>query len=150
MKLSIYQIDAFTDQIFAGNPACVVPLKEWLDDLVLLNIAKENAVAETAFFIQGDNHFKLRWFTPDIEMDLCGHATLSAAHVIKNEIGYSHDEIIFDTLSGELKVAVENGLITMDFPSRNPEPTELPKNIKDALSIQPQWLLKSRDYLLVY
>ena len=79
MKINIYQIDAFSDQVFKGNPACVVPLKEWLPDSTLLNIAKENAVAETAFFVIENDIIHLRWFTPDIEMDLCGHATLATA-----------------------------------------------------------------------
>ena len=114
MKLDIYQIDAFTDELFRGNPACVMPLDKWLPDELLLKIAQENAVAETAYFIQEEDRFSLRWFTPDIEMDLCGHATLSAAHVIKNEIGYSGDEIIFDTLSGELKVTASSDLISMN------------------------------------
>lgn len=83
MTYNIYQIDSFTDKIFGGNPACVVPLEEWLDDDVLLKIAKENAVAETAFFVHKDDKINLRWFTPDIEMDLCGHATLATAHCLK-------------------------------------------------------------------
>ena len=86
MKLKIFQIDAFTSTVFSGNPACVVPLDYWLDNSVLLEIAKENAVAETAFFTAEDDHFHLRWFTPDIEMDLCGHATLAAAHCILSEL----------------------------------------------------------------
>lgn len=150
MKLDIYQIDAFTDELFSGNPACVVPLDKWLPDKLLLKIAQENAVAETAYFIQEKDRFSLRWFTPDIEIDLCGHATLSAAHVIKNEIGYPRDEITFDTLSGELKVTVSSDLISMNFPSRKPEPAVLPNAIERALSIQPLQTLKARDYFLVY
>ncbi|MCP4460619.1 MAG: PhzF family phenazine biosynthesis protein [Cytophagales bacterium] len=150
MKLDIYQIDAFTDELFRGNPACVIPLDKWLPDEILLKIAQENAVAETAYFIQEKRKIKLRWFTPDIEMDLCGHATLSAAHVIKNEIGYSGTEIIFETLSGELKVAASADLISMNFPSRKPEPAVLPNVIEQALNIQPVQTLKARDYFLVY
>ena len=82
MKLELYQIDAFTKTVFSGNPACVVPLKKWLSDEILLKIAQENAVAETAFFVKRESDFHLRWFTPDIEIDLCGHATLAAAHCI--------------------------------------------------------------------
>jgi len=88
MKLDLYQIDAFTDKVFGGNPACVVPLNIWLEDEKLLKIAQENAVSETAFFVQNDNFFHLRWFTPDIEMDLCGHATLAAAYVIKKYLKF--------------------------------------------------------------
>ena len=102
MKLDLFQIDSFTDTVFKGNPACVVPLDNWLSDDILLNIAKENAVAETAFFINKGDKFHLRWFTPEIEMDLCGHATLSTAHCLKSILNYKRDQIIFETLSGEL------------------------------------------------
>ena len=93
-EYKIYQVNAFTDTLFKGNPACVVPLKEWLSDELLLKIAKGNAVAETAYFIDHKDYFHLRWFTPDIEMDLCGHATLAAAHIIKSELN-STDEMKF-------------------------------------------------------
>ena len=102
MKLNIYQIDAFTDTIFKGNPACVVPLEKWLSDKTLLKIAKENAVAETAFFIDQKDFIELRWFTPEIEMDLCGHATLATAHCLKTILNLRKDKIIFKTLSGNL------------------------------------------------
>ena len=98
MKLDLYQIDAFTDKMFKGNPACVVPLERWLPDNILLNIAKKNRVAETAFFIKKDKKFSLRWFTPEIEMDLCGHATLAAAHCLKKILNYKNDKLIFKTL----------------------------------------------------
>ena len=101
MKFNLYQIDAFTDSVFGGNPACVVPLKEWLPDSLLLKIAKENAVAETAFFIDNGDKIMLRWFTPDIEMDLCGHATLATAHCLISILGYKKDELIFETISGD-------------------------------------------------
>lgn len=150
MQLDIYQIDAFTDTLFGGNPACVVPLSEWLPDALLLKIAAENAVAETAFFIlQGDSAL-LRWFTPDIEMDLCGHATLATAHCIKQYLGYTKDQISFHTLSGELIVTFENNTYRLDLPSRMPVPAPLPDIIRDAISIQPSAVLKARDYVLVY
>lgn len=150
MKLDLYQVDAFTDKLFGGNPACVVPMEKWLPDELLLDIAKENAVAETAFFIANKNDFHLRWFTPEIEMDLCGHATLATAHVIKSIQNYPGDEIIFQSNSGELRVTVNNNLYTLDFPSRKPVPVSLPKIISDALDRQPVEVLKSRDYVLVY
>ncbi len=150
MKLEIFQIDAFTDNIFGGNPACVVPLKSWLSDDILLNIAKENAVAETAFIVQKKDKFHLRWFTPDIEMDLCGHATLAAAHYIYTILNYEKEKIIFETISGNLIVkAVKDGY-SLDLPLWNPTQSNLPKIIEDALNIQPVEVLKSRDYLLVY
>ena len=106
MKLNIYQVDAFSDKIFKGNPACVVPLNEWISDEILLKIAKENAVAETAFFIKTKDSYHLRWFTPEIEMDLCGHATLATAHVLYSILGVNTQKIVFDTQSGNLTVRV--------------------------------------------
>jgi PhzF family phenazine biosynthesis protein len=150
MKFDLFQIDAFTDKIFQGNPACVVPLAYWLPDEILLKITRENAVAETAFFVPGDNRFFLRWFTPEIEMDLCGHATLATAHVLKTILHYPNDKIIFDTLSGELLVTAHSEWYHLNFPSRKPEPAQLPEIIQNALSKQPYRVLKSRDYVLVY
>jgi len=150
MKLKIYQVDAFTNTIFSGNPACVVPLEKWLPAELLLNIAKENAVAETAFFIKEKDTYHLRWFTPEVEMDLCGHATLAAAHVIASILVKSASEIIFETLSGKLNVQVNAEGYTLNFPSRKPIPSELPKEIKMALSIQPQKVYKDRDFMLVF
>jgi len=150
MKLDLYQIDAFTDDVFGGNPACVVPLTTWLPDEMLFNIAKENAVPETAFFIINGNKVHLRWFTPDVEMDLCGHATLASAYVLKEFLDYSKDTIVFESLSGDLTVSVDNGMYTLDFPSRMPMEAELPQIIKDALNIQAKQVLKARDYVLVY
>ena len=135
-EYKIFQVNAFTDTLFKGNPACVVPLKKWLPDELLLKIAKENAVAETAYFIEHKDHFHLRWFTPDIEMDLCGHATLAAAHIIKSEFN-SADDIKFKTLSGDLSVRCKEGLYDLNLPSRKPVSAELPHEIKSALNIQP-------------
>lgn len=151
MIVDIYQIDAFTTKLFGGNPAAVCPLKEWLPDETLLNIAKENNLAETAYFIyKHDNVFHLRWFTPEIEMDLCGHATLASAFVILNCLDYDFESIIFETLSGELKVSRTVELIEMDFPSRPPKKAELPIVIAKSLSKQPSETFKARDYVLVY
>lgn len=150
MKYDQYQIDAFTDKTFEGNPACVVPLDNWLENDILLKIAKENAVAETAFFVKKDDKIHLRWFTPEIEMDLCGHATLATAHCLNTILNYESDTIIFETLSGDLTVLVDKDLYKMDFPSRMPLPSGFPKNIEDSLNIKPREVLKSRDYVLVY
>ena len=150
MKLPIFQIDAFSDKVFGGNPACVVPLENWLQDEVLLKISKENAVAETAFFVRKGKNFHLRWFTPDIEMDLCGHATLATAHCILSELKLESEKVIFETLSGELEVSLNNGRYLMDLPRRDPISASLPDEIKNALNIQPKKVLKARDYLLVY
>jgi PhzF family phenazine biosynthesis protein len=150
MELALYQIDAFTDTIFGGNPACVVPLEAWLPDEVLLKIAKENAVAETAFFVDKGERIQLRWFTPEIEMDLCGHATLATAHCLKKILHYQQDTIAFETLSGVLNVKAEEELYHLDFPARMPVPASLPEIIQKSLNIQPIEVLKSRDYVLVY
>ncbi|OIQ23936.1 PhzF family phenazine biosynthesis protein [Lacinutrix sp. MedPE-SW] len=150
MKLELYQIDAFTNTIFGGNPACVVPLDYWLPDKTLFNITKENAVAETAFFVKTDNIFHLRWFTPEIEMDLCGHATLATAHCIKTILKYPENKITFKTLSGELTVLINNDTYALNLPSRMPVKATLPSIIKDAINIQPKAIYKSRDYVLVY
>lgn len=150
MNYTLYQIDAFTDTVFGGNPACVVKLHTWLTDDILLKIAKENAVAETAFFIDKGNRIQLRWFTPEFEMDLCGHATLATAHCLKTILNYKNDNIIFDTLSGNLIVSADKDLYKMDFPSRMPIADSLPEIITKSLNIQPIEVLKSRDYVLVY
>lgn len=150
MKLELYQIDAFTDELFKGNPACVVPLKSWLPDEQLLNIAKENAVAETAFFIDHGEKIALRWFTPEIEMDLCGHATLATAHCLISILNYPKNEILFETKSGILTVTYEKDLYSLNFPSRMPVPAVLPEAFSKALNIQPNEVYQSRDYVLVY
>src|SRR5688572_15906204 len=150
MKFDIYQVDAFTDKIFAGNSACVVPLKEWLPDEMLLKITRENAVAETAFFVPMDTGFDLRWFTPEIEMDLCGHATLATAHVLKTSLHYEKKKMIFHSKSGILEVSVDKDLYTLDFPSRMPGVAALPGIIKESLNKQPKEILLSRDFVLVY
>ena len=149
MKLDLYQIDAFTNKMFGGNPACVVPLTEWLNDDILLKIAQENAVAETAFFIDKGAKILLRWFTQEIEMDLCGHATLATAHCLKTILNYAGNKIIFETLSRELTVMVEKDFYNLDLPSRMPLASVLPINIEKSLNIQPKEILKSRDFVLV-
>ncbi|MCF6402255.1 PhzF family phenazine biosynthesis protein [Chitinophaga filiformis] len=149
-ELNLYQVDAFTDHVFGGNPACVVPLESWLPDDQLLLLARENAVAETAFFIPQGDGYALRWFTPDIEMDLCGHATLATAHVIKTILGYGKDKILFSSASGQLEVSFKHDLYVLDFPSRKPVEAPLPDIISRALDRQPLAVLKARDYVLVY
>ena len=150
MKLPIFQVDAFTDKVFGGNPAAVCPLEHWLPDDIMQKIALENSVAETAFFIPLHDGFEIRWFTPEIEMDLCGHATLATAHVIARHLNYSLPSIKFQSKSGELMVAVENELLTLNFPSRKPEPCDIPQIILDAIQVSPVEVLKSRDYVLVF
>jgi len=151
MNIKLYQIDAFTEKLFSGNPAAVCPLDNWLEDDILQSIATENNLAETAFFMKtGHDRFHLRWFTPEFEMDLCGHATLASAYVIFNEIGITKDEVSFDTLSGLLKVKRQNNYLALDFPTRPADKIELPDHIGKGLNIQPVEGWKARDYLLVY
>ena len=150
MKYDIYQVDAFTNKLFGGNSACVVPLTYWLPKEIMLKIAKENAVAETAFFVEKGDKYHLRWFTPEIEMDLCGHATLATAHVLKSHLNYTKEKVVFKTLSGDLTVLFSNQMYSLDFPSRKPLPSTLPDIIKQSLNIQPILVLKSRDFVLVY
>lgn len=150
MTLDLFQIDAFTDTVFGGNPACVVPLTSWLPDEILLKITQENAVSETAFFIPKGDKFHLRWFTPEIEMDLCGHATLATAHCLKTILKYASNNIVFETASGDLTVAVKGDFYFLDFPSRMPAPAALPEIIEKSLNIPPKEVYKSRDYVLVY
>jgi len=151
MKIKIFQIDAFTDKLFGGNPAAVCPLDHWLEDAILQNIAVENNLAETAFFvILPNNHFHLRWFTPEFEIDLCGHGTLASAFVIFEEMNYEPSEISFETQSGVLTVKKNDDYYELDFPSRPPQKASLPQIISDGLNIQPIEVWKSRDYLLLY
>ena len=150
MKLEVYKINAFTKKISGGNPACVIPLKNWLEDDLLLSISKKNAVAETAFFILKDNNILLRWFTPEIEMDLCGHATLATAHCLNSFLNYPEKSISFQTKSGEINVDFKDNKYHMDFPSRVPVKSNLPKLISKSINLKPLEIYKSRDYLLIY
>jgi predicted PhzF superfamily epimerase YddE/YHI9 len=151
MKIPYYQIDAFiTDRQFSGNPAGVCVLDEWLPDNVLQNIAFENNLSETAFIIGGQNRFKLRWFTPTLEMDLCGHATLAPAFLIMNKLDRSVEKITFTSKSGELFAKRREGLTEIDFPSRSPEKCDPPGGLIDSMGLDPVGVYKSRDYLLIY
>tara|TARA_Y100001954_G_scaffold223992_1_gene262963 strand:- start:335 stop:1120 length:786 start_codon:yes stop_codon:yes gene_type:complete len=150
MVLNIYIVNAFVSDLMKGNPACVVQLDSWPSDNFMLKMAKENALPETAFFIINDFEVSLRWFTPEIEIDLCGHATLATAYIIKEVLNFSLDRFVFKTMSGILKVNYKQGLYFLNLPSRNPVKAILPKQIELALSIKPVEVFKSRDYMLVY
>lgn len=150
MELKIFQVDAFTNKVFGGNQAAVCPLDEWLSDEVMQNIAMENAVAETAFFVSNKDGFDIRWFTPEIEMDLCGHATLATAHVITKHLNYSGSHIEFSSKSGKLSVEVDDKYIYLNFPSRKPLIQSAPQILLDAFDIEPIEVLKSRDYVFVF
>ncbi len=153
MTIPIYQADAFTNSLFGGNPAAICPLDKWLPDEIMQKIATENNLAETAFFVASDNGFKLRWFTPEFEIDLCGHATLASAHIIFTELGYKKDTIHFETVkAGVLTVRREGDKYEMDFPSRPPIAIEIPNGLIEALGGEkkPLAVLRSRDYFVVY
>lgn len=117
MALPIYQVDAFSDAVFRGNPAAVMPLDTWLDDSLLQAIAMENNLSETAYMVKRAGSYELRWFTPQVEVDLCGHATLAAAHVLFNHLDYAGDDIVFHTRSGEVRVHRSGARLTLDFPA---------------------------------
>ncbi|HEY5328166.1 MAG TPA: PhzF family phenazine biosynthesis protein [Mucilaginibacter sp.] len=152
MTISIYQADAFTSRLFGGNPAAICPLEEWLPDETMQQIAVENNLAETAFFVKNETGYKLRWFTPEYEIDLCGHATLASAHILFTELAYKKDTIYFETVkAGMLAVKKDGDKYVMDFPSRPPIHIEPPIGLVDALGEkQPLEVLRSRDYFLVY
>lgn len=152
IKLPIYQVDAFTSQLFGGNPAAIVPLKEWLPAPEMQKIAAENNVSETAFFIPQGENYELRWFTPTFEIDLCGHATLATAHILFTELGCQGDQLHFHTLkAGTLTVHKEGERYTLDFPSRPPAACEIPAGLLDAMGgTTPSEVLSSRDHILVY
>ena len=150
MKLRQYQVDAFASRVFEGNPAAVVPLTSWLDDTLLRAIAGENNLSETAFFIPSQKGFKLRWFTPGAEVDLCGHATLASAHVLFTHLGYSGPVVTFETRSGDLMVERQGQFLVMDFPSRPPTPCAAPQALLGALGRQPVEVLAADDYIVVF
>jgi predicted PhzF superfamily epimerase YddE/YHI9 len=149
VRIPIYQVDAFTNRLFGGNPAAVCPLESWLDDRILQAIAIENNLSETAFFVPREDRYHLRWFTPAAEIDLCGHATLASAFIVFQYLKPGLELVRFATLSGELVVRRDNGRLAMDFPSRPPQPCENGA-VGDALGGFPRELLAARDYLAVF
>jgi PhzF family phenazine biosynthesis protein len=150
MKLPYYEVSAFTTNPFGGNPAGVCPLDAWLPDAILLGVAANNNLAETAFTVPRGTDFELRWFTPTVEMDLCGHATLAAASVLFHERGLGGDEVRFHSRSGLLTVTRAADLVTLDFPSRSPAPSDAPGALIHGLGAMPKEVFKARDYLAVY
>lgn len=150
MKQKIYQVDAFAEKLFEGNPAAICPLDEWLSDDLMQQIAAENNLSETAFFVKRAACYQLRWFTPLNEVNLCGHATLATAFIIVTELEDKSEEIIFETKSGQLKVSQNNGLYRMDFPSQPPSPCEIPEGLVAALGAEPKEIFSAEDFLVVY
>lgn len=150
MKLKQYQVDAFTDKVFGGNPAAVVPLSSWPDDSLLQAIAEENNLSETAFFVSSEKGFQLRWFTPAKEVDLCGHATMATAHVIFEILGYSKQVITFETRRGELFVGKKGKQLEINFPSCPPTPCARSEALNIGLGQRPIEVLAADDYLAVF
>jgi PhzF family phenazine biosynthesis protein len=150
MKIPIYQVDAFTSEVFLGNPAAVCILESWIDDNMLQSIAAENNLSETAFLVRNDDGFDLRWFTPTTEVALCGHATLASAFVLFTCQDWAEEEIRFRTRkSGQLVVGKRNGLLEMDFPSRPVHSMNPPSGLKEALGVSPLAILGSAEDLLM-
>lgn len=152
MKLTLFQIDAFTNQLFAGNPAAICPLDHWLEDDIMQQIAAENNLAETAFFVKNGEQYDIRWFTPTVEVDLCGHATLAAAFVLYQHLGEKSQEILFYShRSGHLRVAKDGELLTLNFPVDHIHGIDFDWGSFKGLSLPAKEVFKGKtDYLFVY
>jgi PhzF family phenazine biosynthesis protein len=151
MRVKLYQIDAFTDKVFGGNPAAVCPLDSWLPEKLMQQIAMENNQAETAFFVKNQNRFDIRWFTPEVEVDLCGHATLAAAFVIFHLQHFAGPTIEFNSRSGLLRVTKDGDFLTLDFPADDPLKAVAPEGLIAGMGLQPLEIYKGKtDYMLVY
>ncbi len=152
MELSLYQIDAFAEQIFTGNPAAVCPLNNWLPDHILQAIAMENNLSETAFIVSKNDDYEIRWFTPNEEVDLCGHATLASAYVVFRWLQPWNHKVTFHSKSGSLLVQHNqiNGEITLDFPALPVSACDTPEKLVQGLGIAPRQILKGKSYLAIY
>jgi predicted PhzF superfamily epimerase YddE/YHI9 len=151
MRLPLYQVDAFTDRLFGGNPAAICPLQAWLPDATMQAIAAENNLSETAFFVRDGGDYALRWFTPTVEVDLCGHATLASGYVVMTYLEPQRDSVSFHTRkAGTLVVDRRADMLVMDFPARPATPVEPPPGLLTALGGTPRQVLRARDHLIVY
>lgn len=151
MKLEIFQVDAFTNKTFGGNPAAIVPLESWLPDATMHNIALENNLSETAFFVKNGDAYDIRWFTPTFEIDLCGHATIASAFVIFDVLKLDANMIKFRShKSGDLSVEKDGDRFTLDFPTRPVSPVDAPDGLFEAIGGTPSEIFKARDYFLVF
>lgn len=150
MNLDLYQVDAFSERCFAGNPAAVCPLASWLPDVWMQSIAAENNLSDTAFLVAVGDRFEIRWFTPQREVNLCGHATLAAAYVLFHELGYAQQCIQFQSKSGMLKVQREGDWLVLDFPAQPPTQCDIPACLQQAFGATPRVCCKAEDYLLVF
>ncbi|MHC4591123.1 MAG: PhzF family phenazine biosynthesis protein [Planctomycetota bacterium] len=150
MSIPFYQIDAFAGALFSGNPAGVCLLDEWLPDGTLQSIAAENNLSETAFLVRQESRYELRWFTPQVEVDLCGHATLASGHVIVEFEDPGSERVEFISKSGILSVERRDDLLFLDFPSRKPKPCEPPRGLETILGAPPSEVHSSRDLMVVF
>ncbi|MGD0333834.1 MAG: PhzF family phenazine biosynthesis protein [Xanthobacteraceae bacterium] len=151
MQLPIYQVDAFADRVFRGNPAAVCPLETWLPDATMQAIAAENNLSETAFFVREGSDYALRWFTPAVEVDLCGHATLASGYVVMRFLEPQRESVSFRTAkAGTLTVTRRADMLVMDFPTRPAVPAAAPPGLFAALGGTPREVLRARDHLVVY
>ena len=150
MTIRLLQVDTFTDRALGGNPAAVCPLNAWLDEATMQAIAAENNLSETAFLVPEGEGYRLRWFTPNVEVDLCGHATLAAAFVVFEELKPGTDSVAFETLSGRLTVARDGEALVMDFPSQPASPATPPAVLARALGAAPAEVLAGADWIAVF
>jgi PhzF family phenazine biosynthesis protein len=151
MKIPLFQIDAFSDKVFHGNPAAVCLLEKWIPEDLMQKIASENNQAETAFLVKKQNQFEIRWFTPTVEVDLCGHATLAAAFVLFHFRGFQDETAVFSSRSGPLLVTRAEDFLTLDFPADSPVPSSAPGSLIAGMGLTPREVLKGKtDFLLVY
>jgi len=141
MQLPIYQIDAFASGVFAGNPAAVCPLDKWLPDATMQSIALENNLSETAFFVREEDGYRIRWFTPTVEVDLCGHATLASAYLFLTKLQPDAEDVRFQSRSGPLRVTRDGDMLTLDFPVQPPAPATMPTGLVDAMAAEPSSFL---------
>lgn len=145
MRLRLFQVDAFADRVFTGNPAAVVPLESWLEDATLQAIAGENNLSETAYFVPEDGGYHLRWFTPTREVDLCGHATLASAHVLFHHLGATDEVLRFRSQGGDLRVRRDGDLLELDFPEHRPTACTTPPGFSALLGADPDEVLLARE-----
>lgn len=150
MQVEVFTIHAFTESVFGGNPAAVCPLDEWVPDELMQKIAAEFVVSETAFFVKSEDGFDIRWFTPTVEIDLCGHATLASAYVLYHHKGFAGKSIEFHSQSGLLSVENEGDTLFLDFPARPAEPCDIPPQLIEGLGSEPEAVMAARDYLVVF
>lgn len=147
MKIRIFQVDAFTNETFGGNPAAVCPLEKWPDEKLMQQIAAENNLSETAFFVKEGDKYRIRWFTPLAEVKLCGHATLASAHVLFHHLNFDQKEITFISKSGVLRVSIEDGLLVLNFPVADFYKVDPPGILIEALGVEPLETYKGEKYL---